>query len=61
MGVLELPVGASFDEVRVRYKALVKELHPDATGGNREAEERLKVVNQAYGTLKAAYAQLASA
>jgi curved DNA-binding protein CbpA len=57
--VLELPIGVSFEEVRSRYKALVKQLHPDANGGDRAAEDRLKVVNQAYGTLKAAYAQLA--
>jgi hypothetical protein len=59
LAVLELPVGVSFEEVRSRYKTLVKQLHPDANGGDRAAEDRLKVVNQAYGTLKAAYAQLA--
>jgi len=60
LAVLELPVGSSFEEVRRRYKSLVKELHPDANGGNRDAEDRLKIVNQAYGTLKTAYAQLAA-
>ncbi|HKY95160.1 MAG TPA: J domain-containing protein [Kiloniellales bacterium] len=61
LAVLQLPVGVTFEEVRSRYKSLVKQLHPDATGGNRDAEDRLKVVNQAYGTLKAAYAQLSQA
>jgi len=61
LAVLELAVGSSFEEVRSRYKALVKQLHPDANGGNRDAEDRLKLVNQAYGTLKTAYAQLAQA
>ena len=59
LAVLQLPIGSTYEEVRVRYKALVKQLHPDATGGNRDAEDQLKVVNQAYSTLKAAYAQLA--
>lgn len=61
LAVLDLTVGVSFEEVRSRYKALVKQLHPDANGGDRAAEDRLKVVNQAYGTLKTAYAQLAQA
>ena len=51
---LSLPCG--FDQVRQRYKELAKRLHPDANGGDRVAEEQLKVVNQAYTTLKAFYA-----
>jgi hypothetical protein len=51
---LKLPCGLS--EVRTRYKELVKRLHPDANGGDRAAEERLKLVNHAYSTLKAFYA-----
>lgn len=50
--VLELPRGAGPEEIRARYVALVKELHPDANGGDKEAEERLKLVNDAYTTLK---------
>ncbi|MGO1119306.1 J domain-containing protein [Rhodovibrionaceae bacterium A322] len=42
-------------EVKVRYKELVKSLHPDTNGGGKKAEERLKRVNQAYSTLKALY------
>ena len=52
LAVFDLTASASFTEVRSRYKKLVKRLHPDANGGDREAEERLKVVNQAYQTLK---------
>lgn len=54
---LEPPV--TFAAVKARYKQLAKRLHPDANGGDREAEEQLKVINQAYTTLKALYAQLA--
>lgn len=51
---LDLSPEASWEEVKRRYKTLAKKLHPDANGGDRAAEERLKVVNQAYGRLKAA-------
>ena len=39
-------------ELKSRYKELVKRLHPDANGGDRDAEEKLKDINQAYATLK---------
>jgi len=39
-------------QIKARYIKLVKQLHPDANGGNPEAEERLKTVNLAYTTLK---------
>ena len=41
--------------LKARYKALVKLHHPDAHGGDKVAEEKLKIVNQAYATLKASY------
>jgi hypothetical protein len=41
--------------LKARYKQLVKLHHPDAHGGDKEAEEKLKVINQAYATLKACY------
>lgn len=41
--------------LKARYIALVKLHHPDAHGGDRAAEEKLKIVNQAYATLKASY------
>lgn len=54
LAVLELTAPVTMQEIRTRYRELVKKLHPDANGGDKSAEERLKVVNQAYGTLKAA-------
>ena len=42
------------DDLKVRYIALVKRWHPDANGGSHAAEERLKVINEAYRILKRA-------
>ena len=53
--VLNLAPDAGLAEVKTRYKALVKELHPDITGGDGGAEERLKIINLAYSDLKAAF------
>jgi len=52
LSVLELDETASLKEVKTRYKQLVKRYHPDANGGDRQAEERLRQVIQAYRTLK---------
>lgn len=47
---LSLPL--SLATLKSRYKELVKQFHPDANGGDKAAEERLKLINQAYATLK---------
>lgn len=57
LALLNLDNCASFSSVKSRYKELVKQLHPDANGGDPQAEEQLKVVNQAYATLKAAFSR----
>ncbi len=57
LAVLDLQRPVTFPDVKARYKALVKLLHPDANGGDPEAEERLKVVNDAYNTLKRSFVQ----
>lgn len=54
---LDLTPPVSFQAIKVRYKELVKALHPDVNGGDRSQEDRLKTVNQAYATLRAAYAR----
>lgn len=41
-------------EIKARFKALVKRLHPDANGGDRGSEDRLREIIQAYNHLKAA-------
>jgi len=54
LAILDLSRHSSFPEVKARYKELMKKLHPDANGGDKSAEERLKVVNWAYTTLRLA-------
>ena len=43
---------ADAETVKKRYKELAKAHHPDANGGSREAEDRLKMINWAYSVLK---------
>ena len=51
--MLGLEPSATLQEIKARYKELVKRFHPDANGGDRGAEERLKQVIKAYGVLRA--------
>ncbi len=55
---LEPPV--TLQEIKARYKELVKKHHPDHHGGCQKAEELLKRVNMAYTILKLAYEQFDS-
>jgi len=52
LAVLDLTVGATAAEIKARYKVLVKRHHPDANGGDKLAEDRVKSINQAYTYLK---------
>ncbi len=49
---MQLAHNATLNEIKARYKELVKRFHPDANGGDRGAEERLKQVIKAYGVLR---------
>jgi hypothetical protein len=51
---LDLEGGESGSEIKSRYKELVKRLHPDANGGDRSSEDRLRQIIQAYHYLKSA-------
>jgi molecular chaperone DnaJ len=51
-GVLGVPRTASQDEIRKAYLKLAHRYHPDKTGGDKTAEEKLKHINEAYDTLK---------
>lgn len=42
----------TLDQVKARYKELAKQHHPDANGGDRASEERLKTINLAYAELR---------
>jgi DnaJ domain len=52
LATLGLSWPTTLDAVKLRYKELAKRHHPDANGGSRESEERLKVINLAYATLR---------
>ena len=39
-------------EIKARFKMLVKRHHPDANGGDRSTEDRLREIIQAYNYLK---------
>jgi DnaJ-domain-containing protein 1 len=54
--VLDLTLPVSLAEVKKQYKQLVKRHHPDANGGDKDAEERLKSINEAYATLRSSLA-----
>jgi len=51
---LDLEGWEDASEIKARYKALVKRLHPDANGGDRSSEDRLRQIIQAYHYLKSA-------
>jgi hypothetical protein len=52
LAVLGLEPPVTRDDLKSRYKNLAKRLHPDANGGDRAAEDRLKDINLAYATLR---------
>ncbi|QRG08231.1 J domain-containing protein [Xanthobacter dioxanivorans] len=52
--VMGLEMSAGATEIKARYKELVKLHHPDANGGDRSSEDRLRSVIQAYNNLKQA-------
>ncbi|MCZ2327856.1 J domain-containing protein [Bartonella sp. F02] len=49
---LGLKTNASAQEIKAKYKELVKKHHPDSNGGNRSSEERFRAVLNAYNLLK---------
>jgi DnaJ-class molecular chaperone len=44
---------AKSDEIKKAYKSLVKIHHPDANGGDKSSEDRLRAIIAAYSHLKA--------
>ena len=52
LSTLGLDISATAAEIKARYKLLVKRHHPDANGGDRSLEDRLREIIQAYSYLK---------
>jgi len=50
--ILGVPRTASDEEIRKAYLKLAHKYHPDKTGGDKEAENKLKEINAAYDVLK---------
>jgi len=49
--VFDMDPPVTRDDVKARYKVLVKRHHPDANGGDKDSEERFKIINRAYSAL----------
>jgi hypothetical protein len=52
LDALGLEPDATAQEIKLRFKALVKRHHPDANGGDRSTEDRLRDIIEAYNYLK---------
>ncbi|WP_286974278.1 molecular chaperone DnaJ [Acetomicrobium sp. UBA5826] len=49
--ILGIGRDASQEEIKRAYRKLVRQYHPDANPGNKEAEEKFKLINEAYEVL----------
>ena len=49
---LDLDGNATENSIKARYKDLVKRHHPDANGGDRSSEEKLREIIKAYNYLR---------
>jgi curved DNA-binding protein CbpA len=54
LNTLGLDETADAERIKARYKEWVKRLHPDANGGDRSLEDRLREIIHAYNYLKSA-------
>jgi len=52
LGLLELEWPLDPATLKSRYKELAKRYHPDANGGDRSTEDKLKDINRAYSLLR---------
>lgn len=50
--ILGVTKDASKDDLRKAWLTLARKHHPDKTGGHKGSEEKLKIINEAYDTLK---------
>ncbi len=56
LSILDLSPDASAEEIKTRYRHLVKKHHPDVNNGCKQAEERFKQAVNAYLALKPLFA-----
>jgi curved DNA-binding protein CbpA len=54
LDTLGLEGNAAAPDIKARFKLLVKRHHPDANGGDRSCEDKLREIIQAYNYLKTA-------
>ncbi len=52
LGILELALPLTLEALKKQYKKLAKRHHPDLNPGDKQAEERLKMINEAYQVVK---------
>jgi hypothetical protein len=53
--ILGVSVGLKWEQIQNKFKTLVKKFHPDINLGNKEYEEKLKLITLAYTQLKNTY------
>ena len=53
--ILGVSVGLKWEQIQDKFKTLVKKFHPDINLGNKEYEEKLKLITLAYTQLKNTY------
>ncbi len=53
--ILGISVGLKWSKIQDKFKKLVKKFHPDMNSGNKNYEEKLKVITLAYTQLKNTY------
>jgi curved DNA-binding protein CbpA len=53
--ILGVSVGLEWKKIQDKFKTLVKKFHPDINLGNKNYEEKLKLITLAYTQLKSTY------
>lgn len=49
--ILDVSSDASFEEIQKAYRKLARRYHPDVNPGDKQAEEYMKRINEAYAVL----------